>query len=158
MAFHTCRIDFLHKRIVHKKIQLKIPALSKNDCSATWKPNTNQKNFTRDLLRNVQRYQKYVVILWSFIFIVSDIFKPTVLYTANIYSQTTASLQPNGCISDWITAIDSAQWLAVIQYSQFTVHIQSLTAIMNFHIYLGNSHIFGCNLAYKVSVSMTCSF
>ena len=79
IASHTCRSDFLHKWIVHKKFQLKIPTLSKNDCSATWKPNTNQKNFTRDQLRNVQRYQKYVVILWWFIFIVSDIFKPTVL-------------------------------------------------------------------------------
>ena len=30
-------------------------------------------------------------------------------YNANIYSQPTASLQPNRCIWDWITAIDSAQ-------------------------------------------------
>ena len=70
-------------------------------------------------------------------------------YTANIYSQTTASLQPNGCISDWITAIDSAQWLAVIQYSQFTVLILSLTAIMNFFTCMGNSQTFGCNLAVQ---------
>ena len=75
---HTCRINFLHKRIVHKKFQLKIPTLSKNDCSATWKPNTYQKYDTCGKVRNVQRYQKYVVILRSFIFIVSDIFKPTV--------------------------------------------------------------------------------
>ena len=78
MAFHTRRVDFLHKRIVHKKFQLKIPTLSKNDCSATWKPNTYQKYDTCGKVRNVQRYQKYVVILRSFIFIVSDIFKPTV--------------------------------------------------------------------------------
>ena len=70
-------------------------------------------------------------------------------YTANIYSQTTASLQSNGCISDWITAIDSAQWLAVIQYSQFTVLILSLTVIMNFFTYMGNSQTFGCNLAVQ---------
>ena len=67
IASHTCRSDFLHKWIVHKKFQLKIPTLSKNDCSATWKPNTNQKNFTQDLLRNVQRYQKYVPIFWAFL-------------------------------------------------------------------------------------------
>ena len=78
MAFHTRRVDFLHKRIVHKKFQLKIPTLSKNDCSATWKPNTYQKYDTCGKVRNVQRYQKYVVILRSFIFIVSNIFKPTV--------------------------------------------------------------------------------
>ena len=78
MASHACRVDFLHKRIVHKKFQLKIPTLSKNDCSATWKPNTYQKYDTCGKVRNVQRYQKYVVILRSFIFIVSDIFKPTV--------------------------------------------------------------------------------
>ena len=66
IASHTCRSDFLHKWIVHKKFQLKIPTLSKNDCSATWKPNTNQKNFTQDQLRNVQRYQKYVSIFWAF--------------------------------------------------------------------------------------------
>ena len=71
-------IDFLHKRIVHKKFQLKIPTLSENDCSATWKPNTYQKYDTCGKVRNVQRYQKYVVLLRSFIFIVSDIFKPTV--------------------------------------------------------------------------------
>ena len=71
------------------------------------------------------------------------------VYTANIYSQTTASLQPNGCISDWITAIDSAQWLAVIQYSQITVLILSLTVIMNFFTYMGNSQTFGCNLAVQ---------
>ena len=49
---------FFCKRNVQEKFQLKIPNLSKNDCSATWKPNTNQKNFNRDQLRNVQRYQK----------------------------------------------------------------------------------------------------
>ena len=53
-------------------------------------------------------------------------------YTANIYSQTTASLQPNGCISDWITAFDSAQWLAVIQYSKFPVLILSLNGNYEF--------------------------
>ena len=78
MAFHTRRVDFLHKRIVHNKFQLKIPTLSENDCSATWKPNTYQKYDTCGKVRNVQRYQKYVVLLRSFIFIVSDIFKPTV--------------------------------------------------------------------------------
>ena len=80
MAPYACRVDFLHKRIVHNKFQLKIPTLSKNDCSATWKPNTYQKYDTCGKVRNVQRYQKYVVILRSFIFIVSDIFKPTVYY------------------------------------------------------------------------------
>ena len=78
MASHTCRNDFLHKWIVHKKFQLKIPTLSKNDCSATWKPNTNQKNFMQDQLRNVQRYQKYVPIFRAFFLTVSDQFKPTV--------------------------------------------------------------------------------
>ena len=78
IASHTCRSDFLHKWIVHKKFQLKIPTLSKNDCSATWKPNTNQKNFTQDQLRNVQRYQKYVPIFRAFFLTVSDQFKPTV--------------------------------------------------------------------------------
>ena len=80
MASHACRVDFLHKRIVHNKFQLKIPTLSENDCSATWKPNTYQKYDTCGKVRNVQRYQKYVVLLRSFIFIVSDIFKPTVLF------------------------------------------------------------------------------
>ena len=78
MASYSCRVDFLHKRIVHNKFQLKIPTLSENDCSATWKPNTFQKYDTCGKVRNVQRYQKYVVLLRSFIFIVSDIFKPTV--------------------------------------------------------------------------------
>ena len=86
MAFHTRRVDFLHKRIVHKKFQLKIPTLSKNDCSATWKPNTYQKYDTCGKVRNVQRYQKYVVILRSFIFIVSDIFKPTVISNSSNFS------------------------------------------------------------------------
>ena len=78
IASHTCRSDFFHKWIVHKKFQLKIPTLSKNNCSATWKPNTNQKNFTQDQLRNVQRYQKYVPIFRAFFLTVSDQFKPTV--------------------------------------------------------------------------------
>ena len=78
IASHTCRSDFLHKWIVHKKFQLKIPTLSKNDCSATWKPNTNQKNFMRDQLRNVQRYQKYVPIFQAFFLTVSVQFKPMV--------------------------------------------------------------------------------
>ena len=104
MAFHTRRVDFLHKRIVHKKFQLKIPTLSKNDCSATWKPNTYkkydtcgkvrnvqryQKYFDRGKLRNVQRYQKYVPIFRAFFLTVSDQFKPTVdnmFYGKNIYS------------------------------------------------------------------------
>ena len=79
MASHTHRIDFLQERIAHKKFQVQIPTLSKNNCSATWKPNTNQKNFRQYQLRNGQRYKNYVVILWWFIFIVSDIFKPTVM-------------------------------------------------------------------------------
>ena len=60
--------NFFHIRIVHKKFQLKIPTLRKNDCSATWKPNTYQKNDTCGKVRNIQRYQKYVAILRSFIF------------------------------------------------------------------------------------------
>ena len=68
MASHTCRNDFLHKWIVYKKFQLKISILSKNDCSATWKLNTNQKIFTWDQLRNVQRYQKYVPIYQALFF------------------------------------------------------------------------------------------
>ena len=60
--------NFFHIRIVHKKFRLKIPPLRKNDCSATWKPNTYQKNHTCGKVRNIQRYQKYVPILRSFIF------------------------------------------------------------------------------------------
>ena len=75
--------------------------------------------------------------------------KMTFYYTANIYSQTTAPLQPNSCISDWITAIDCAQWVAVIQYSKITMKMQSLTAMIIFHIFFGNSHVFGCNLAVQ---------
>ena len=71
---------------VQKKFQLKIPTLSKNDCSATWKPNTNQKNFTQDQLRNVQRYQKYVPIFRAFFLTVSDQFKPTV-WNDTFYSE-----------------------------------------------------------------------
>ena len=78
MASHAYRVPFLHKGIAHKKFQLKIPTLSKNDCSATWKQNTNQKNFPRYHLRNVQRYQKYVPIFRAFFLTVSYQSKPTV--------------------------------------------------------------------------------
>ena len=57
---------------------LKIPTLSKNDCSATWKANMNQKTFTWDQLRNFQRYQKYIAIFQAFFLTVSDSLKPTV--------------------------------------------------------------------------------
>ena len=50
----------------------------KNDCSATWKPNSFKKNLTFGQLKNVQRYQKHVPLVWSFIFRVSYMFKPTV--------------------------------------------------------------------------------
>ena len=62
MVLKTPKVNFFHVKNVQTKFQLKIPTLSKNDCSATWNPNTNQKNFMPDLLRNVQRCQKYVPI------------------------------------------------------------------------------------------------
>ena len=55
-VLYTHRVNFLHKRIVHKKFQLKFPTLNKNDCSATSKLNRNEKKFTQDQLRNVQKY------------------------------------------------------------------------------------------------------
>ena len=50
--------NFCHKRIVHKKIQLKIPTLRKNDCSATWKPNTYQI-----YIRYLQQSQEFSKVL-----------------------------------------------------------------------------------------------
>ena len=51
----------------------------KNDCSATWKPNSFKKNLACGQLRNVQRYQKHVLLVWSFIFRVSYMLEPTVI-------------------------------------------------------------------------------
>ena len=56
----------------------------KNDCSATWKPNRFKKNLKCCQLRNVQRYQKHVPLVWSFIFRVSYMFEPTVGKTGQI--------------------------------------------------------------------------
>ena len=72
--------NFFHIRIVHKKFQLKIPTLRKNDCSATRKPNTYKKNFTQDQLRNVQRYQKICSSSLGIFLTVSYQFTPTVYY------------------------------------------------------------------------------
>ena len=71
MASHACRVDFLHKRIVQKKFQLKIPTFCKNDCRATWNPNTYQKYDTCNKVRNVQRYQKvcsYFAVIYFYSF------------------------------------------------------------------------------------------
>ena len=57
---------FFFKRIHQKKIQLKIPIFSKSDDGATWWPNCCKIFLTCGQLRNTQRYQKYVRLVWAF--------------------------------------------------------------------------------------------
>ena len=50
----------------------------KNDCSATWKPNSFKNNLACGQVRNIQRYQKHVPLVRWFIFGVSYMFESTV--------------------------------------------------------------------------------
>ena len=70
--------NFFHKRNAQEKFQLKIPTLSKNDCSATWCPNCYRKKGTFSNLRNGYRYEKHVVIFRPTLLTVAALFKPTV--------------------------------------------------------------------------------
>ena len=78
MDLQTPRANFCHKMIVKKEFQLKIPTLSKNDCSATWCPNCYRKKSTCGNLRNRHRYEKHVVIFRPTLLTVADLFKLTV--------------------------------------------------------------------------------
>ena len=77
------RIVF-HWGMSKKKIQLKIPTLSKNDYSATWCPNCYNKKTTPGKLRNGHRYEKHVVIFRPTLLTVADLFKPTVNTLSNL--------------------------------------------------------------------------
>ena len=74
----TPRANYFPLKNVQKKFQLKIPALSKNDYSATWCPNCYNKKTTPGKLRNGHRYEKHVVFIRPTLLTVADLFNPTV--------------------------------------------------------------------------------